>query len=94
MDKQYNKNDFLYYAYGDKAPQSCNGNTSIFSDLQSALCQNKKYADNIIAKTSTHTGSNERYNNIQAFTDTSMLNLFNLGIGIVVAAVFISKLYK
>jgi hypothetical protein len=59
-----------------------------------ALCANKTSADKIIGDTTSHSGANQRYADAQGFSDTSMLNIFNLGIGIVGAAVFISKTYK
>ena len=59
-----------------------------------ALCANKTSADKIIGDTTSHSGADQRYADAQGFSDTSMLNIFNLGIGIVGAAVFISKTYK
>ena len=59
-----------------------------------ALCANKTSADKIIGDTTIHSGASQRYADAQGFSDTSMLNMFNLGIGIVGAAVFISKTYK
>jgi len=96
--KEYVKNDFLYSSYAINET-TCNGEeytgpNTIAKELGNALCINKKRADEIIYKTQSHPGSYQRYVDSQGFSDTSMLNIFNLGIGIVGAAVFISKTYK
>ncbi len=64
------------------------------ANINKALCENKTHANNIMTKTMNHTGANQRYMDTQAFSDTSMLNIFNLGIGIVGIAVFIANTYK
>ena len=72
------------------------GTVGIIKELErnKALCANKTSADKIIGDTTSHSGADQRYADAQGFSDTSMLNIFNLGIGIVGAAVFISKTYK
>jgi hypothetical protein len=70
-------------------------NLSCYTAKQNrALCDNKAYADKLIALTTTHPGASERYDNIRGFTNMSILNIFNLGIGIVAAGVFIAQTYK
>ncbi len=59
-----------------------------------ALCTNKTYAEQLMALTGTHPGASERYDNIRGFTNMSILNIFNLGIGIVATGVFIAQTYK
>ena len=59
-----------------------------------ALCDNKKSAESIMTAMANQPGANQRYLDAQGFSDTSMLNIFNLGIGIIGAAVFISNTYK
>jgi hypothetical protein len=59
-----------------------------------ALCTNKAYADKLMALTGTHPGASERYDDIRSFTNMSILNIFNLGIGIVATGVFIAQTYK
>jgi hypothetical protein len=66
----------------------------ISAKQQRALCTNKSYADKLMALTGTHPGASERYDNIRSFTSMSILNIFNLGIGILATGVFIAKTYK
>jgi len=96
---QYVKKDFLYSSY-EIDENSCNSSSNeyvgsaIEKDLGNALCVNKKKAEAIINITESHTGAGQRYADSQGFSDTSMLNIFNLGIGIIGAALFIRKTYK
>ncbi len=99
--KEYVKNDFLYSKYNDAINETtCNGEeyigptNTIKKELGNALCLNKNLADEIINKTQSHPGTYQRYVDAQGFSDTSMLNIFNLGIGIIGAALFIRKTYK
>jgi hypothetical protein len=96
--KEYVKNDFLYSKYADfdeaKCDSSGNYTGSLAPDLGKALCLNKKFSDDVINNTQSHPGANQRYADAQGFSDTSMLNIFNLGIGIIGAALFIRKTYK
>ena len=59
-----------------------------------SLCDNNKSAQTIIDKTSKHPGFNQQYIDAKGFSDMSVLNIINLGIGIVAAAFFIAKTYK
>ena len=59
-----------------------------------AICDNKKSAKTIMDKSKTHPGFNQQYIDAKGFSDMSVLNVINLGIGIVAAAVFIAKAYK
>ncbi len=95
---QYVKKDFLYSSY-EIDENSCNSSNeyvgnAIDKNLGNALCVNKKNAEAIINNTESHTGAGQRYADSQGFSDTSMLNIFNLGIGIIGAALFIRKTYK
>jgi hypothetical protein len=78
-------------------PKVNDGNTSSGCNIAKqnrALCTNKAYADKLMALTGTHPGASERYDNIRSFTNMSILNIFNLGIGIVATGVFIAQTYK
>ena len=90
--KEYSKNDFLYSGFTNINDEYCK-NTGL-GDTDKALCDNKKNADNLMALTTTHSGASERYDNIRSFTNMSILNIFNLGIGIVATGVFIAQTYK
>ena len=79
-------------AYG--TTRSTNISECIPAKQNKALCDNKSYADKLMALTTTHPGASERYDNIRGFTSMSILNIFNLGIGIVAAGVFIAQTYK
>jgi hypothetical protein len=100
--KEYVENDFLYSRYTTFDGTKCNTRdvytgpipTDLTQPLLNALCVNKKYAKTIMNNTQSHPGADQRYVDAQGFSDTSMLNIFNLGIGIVGAAIFISKTYK
>lgn len=99
--KEYVKNDFLYSKYANIETTCDSSNTYTGDDaalktngLGNALCLNKKLADDVINNTQSHPGANQRYVDSQGFSDTSMLNIFNLGIGIIGAALFIRKTYK
>ena len=108
MDKQYFKNDFYYYTYKTTNPVDCTNFKPVSTDtyksynncrqnrydLKSALCDNKRLADHIIDSTLYHSGSDRRYSDISDFTDTSFMNILNLGIGILASAIFIAKTYK
>jgi hypothetical protein len=59
-----------------------------------SLCNNHKSAKIIIDKTKTHPGFEQQYLDAKGFSDMSVLNIINLGIGIVAAGVFIAKTYK
>jgi hypothetical protein len=92
IDDKYQKLPYTRQdSIGTSAPteQACKNNK-----YNKALCANKTSADKIIGDTTSHSGASQRYADAQGFSDTSMLNIFNLGIGIVGAAVFISKTYK
>lgn len=97
--KEYSKNDFFYYKFGT-TDMSCN--TVTIDDLiendttkqNKALCANKSYADKLMELTGTHPGASERYDNIRSFTNMSILNIFNLGIGIAATGIFIAQTYK
>ena len=100
--KEYVENDFLYSSYTTFDGTKCN-TTDVYAgsipsgltqSLLNELCLNKKYANDIMNNTQSHPGADQRYIDAQGFSDTSMLNIFNLGIGIVGAAIFISKTYK
>jgi hypothetical protein len=58
------------------------------------LCENMKIAKNIIDKTQKHPGFAQQYVDAKGFSDMSVLNLMNLGIGIVATSVFIANTYK
>ena len=90
--KEYSKNDFLYSGFTYINDEYCNAENPI--ELNRALCTNKEYADKLMALTTTHPGASERYDNIRGFTNVSILNIFNLGIGIVATGVFIAQTYK
>jgi phosphoribosylaminoimidazole (AIR) synthetase len=102
--KEYVKNDFLYSKYNEEINETtCDSSTNTYTgnvvtletgNLGDALCLNKNLADEIINKTQSHPGTYQRYVDAQGFSDTSMLNIFNLGIGIIGAALFIRKTYK
>jgi hypothetical protein len=99
--KEYVKNDFLYSKYTVFNETECDAlneytgdNATLTGELGNALCINKKRADEVIINTQSHPGANQRYVDAQGFSDTSMLNIFNLGIGIIGAALFIHKTYK
>ena len=77
------------YGTGNADTPNC-----ISAKQNKALCDNKSYADRLMALTTTHPGASERYDNIRSFTSMSILNIFNLGIGIVAAGVFIAQTYK
>jgi len=66
----------------------------LIANRNKALCLNKKGAQTIMDKTQTHPGFSQQYIDAKGFSDMSVLNLINLGIGIVAAAVFIRKTYK
>lgn len=91
--KEYSKNDFLYSGVKEIDDEYCK-NIKIEDLMGKALCDNKTYADKLMALTTTHSGASERYDNIRSFTNMSILNIFNLGIGIVATGVFIAQTYK
>ena len=59
-----------------------------------SLCDNKKSARTIMDKTQKHPGFDQQYIDAKGFSDMSVLNIINLGIGIIAAVYFIAKTYK
>lgn len=57
------------------------------------LCDNKRYADALLAQTINHSGADELYQNTTSRYNYERLTTINLGIGIVLSCVFIAK-YK
>ena len=64
------------------------------ANLNKSLCDNKKSAKTIIDKTQKHPGFDQQYIDAKGFSDMSVLNIINLGIGIIAAVYFIAKTYK
>lgn len=83
-----------YYYYKDASTFYKLSDFSFDPEETKALCNNKQKANEIIEKTQNHSGAGQRYIDAQGFSDTSLMNIFNLGIGIIGAAIFISKTYK
>ncbi len=96
---KYVKIDNTYYTlpYTKQISNSANGGDSDACKLvnrNKSLCDNKKSAQTIMDKTREHPGFSQQYVDAKGFSDMSVLNIINLGIGIVAAAVFIAKTYK
>lgn len=96
---KYVKIDDTYYTlpYTKKIVNGTSGGDSENCKLvkrNKSLCNNKKSAQTIMDKTREHPGFSQQYVDAKGFSDMSVLNIINLGIGIVAAAVFIAKTYK
>jgi len=79
---------------GPKGDDKIDDTACITANQNKELCTNKSYADKLMALTTTHPGASERYENIRGFTSMSILNIFNLGIGIAATGIFIAQTYK
>jgi hypothetical protein len=55
------------------------------------LCNNKRYADRLLSQKVAHSGSDELYQNTTAQYNIERLSFVNLGIGIIMSGIFISK---
>ncbi len=55
------------------------------------LCENKKYADQLLQQKVNHSGSDELYQNTTDQYNVERLNTLNLGIGIVMCSIFLLK---
>ena len=89
----------IYYTlpYTKKITGNADGSASEPCKLvqrNKSLCDNKKSAQTIMDKTQKHTGFDQQYIDAKGFSDMSVLNIINLGIGIIAAAYFIAKTYK
>jgi hypothetical protein len=96
---KYVKIDDTYYTlpYTQKISNGTNGGESdACKEIKrnKSLCDNKKSAQTIIDKTQKHPGFDQQYIDAKGFSDMSVLNIINLGIGIVAATYFIAKTYK
>ena len=96
---KYVKIDDTYYTlpYTQKTSNGTNGGESdACKEIKrnKSLCDNKKSAQTIIDKTQKHPGFDQQYIDAKGFSDMSVLNIINLGIGIVAATYFIAKTYK
>jgi hypothetical protein len=56
-----------------------------------SLCNNKRYADKLLAKTINHSGADELYKNTTSQYNIERLSFINLGIGILASLAFIIK---
>jgi len=56
------------------------------------LCINKEYADKLVNQKIHHSGSDELYQNTTAQYNIERLNLFNLGIGVIISGFFIMNM--
>ena len=55
------------------------------------LCRNKRYADRLLSQKVNHSGADELYNNTVSKYNIERLSFVNLGIGIIISGIFISK---
>ena len=55
------------------------------------LCNNKRYADKLLAQTINHSGADELYKNTTSQYNIERLSFINLGIGIMASLAFIMK---
>ncbi len=60
--------------------------------FKSNLCKNKEYADKLVNQKIHHSGSDELYQNTTAQYNIERLNLFNLGIGVIISGFFIMNM--
>ncbi len=54
-----------------------------------SMCTNKDLSDKLFATTGTYNGEDERYANTMSMYNTEVLNAFNLGIGVMLGALFL-----
>lgn len=55
------------------------------------LCNNKMYADRLLSQKVNHSGADELYDNTVSKYNIERLSFVNLGIGIIMCGIFISK---
>lgn len=67
------------------APGPCN------QTFTNNLCTNKRYADRLLRQKVAHSGSDELYQDTISKYNIERLSFVNLGIGIIVSGIFISK---
>jgi len=53
------------------------------------VCKNKNYAEYLMSITHTHSGSEQRYEDVDKKYNTEIMNTVNLGIGIALCGLFI-----
>jgi hypothetical protein len=96
---KYVKIDDAYYTlpYTKVVTNGTNGSNNDeckIAQRNKSLCDNKKSAQTIMDKTQKHPGFDQQYIDAKGFSDMSVLNIINLGIGIITATYFIAKTYK
>ena len=64
------------------------------SCISKELCKNKETASRITKLQSKHNGADEKYSNANTYYGYTILNMFNLGIGIVFLIYIINKYKK
>jgi hypothetical protein len=69
-----------------------NGNDMCSQNFITNLCKNKEYADKLVNQKIHHSGSDELYQNTTAQYNIERLNLFNLGIGVIISGFFIMNM--
>ena len=88
-------NDYYTLPYTKKIENDTSATTLCETVNQNkSLCDNKKSAETIMDKTQKHPGFDQQYIDAKGFSDMSVLNIINLGIGIIAAVYFIAKTYK
>jgi hypothetical protein len=106
INVKYSKNDFLYYKLNGPKNYDCDSNPYKSLDANCSIndtgkcsptfidniCKNKQYAENIIRKNISHSGSDELYNNTTSQYNIERLSFVNLGIGIIIGGMYIMNL--
>jgi hypothetical protein len=94
----YKNGKELYNCANDKIQSgtlksACENKTSgaCSQAFKTNLCNNKKYADQLLSQKINHSGSDELYRNTTAQYNVERLSFVNLGIGIIVSGIFIMK---
>jgi hypothetical protein len=60
-------------------------------DFTKKLCRNKRYADRLLSQKVNHSGADELYDNTVSKYNIERLSFVNLGIGVIMCGIFISK---
>jgi hypothetical protein len=95
----YSKNDFIYSSM-DKDNVICpkiptQSDCSTITDanvngcVAQAYCENKKYAEDILARQEVHTGADIRFLDTKQNYNMKLMTTINLGVGIIGIGLFI-----